>query len=184
MQGETRALGKVRRQEFWGGLVASWTMNQFQSFLSKMQKKSKSGGQSERSTQEQGQGKDKQRAKQEPGDDATMKAANKVWKEVTGSSLSKEEKKTAGPIFHYIFGSAMGAIYGAVVEHAPWAKAGAGIPFGAVLFVGADEVAVPAFGLSNSPQEYPLSSHASALAAHAVYGVTTEIVRRMIRAAM
>ncbi|MDP9161637.1 MAG: hypothetical protein M3O09_15570 [Acidobacteriota bacterium] len=78
-----------------GGLVASWTMNQFQSFLSKMQKKSKSGGQSERSTQEQGQGKDKQQAKQEPGDDATMKAANKVWKEVTGSSLSKEEKKSS-----------------------------------------------------------------------------------------
>lgn len=161
-----------------GGLVASWTMNQFQSFLSKVQKESKGGEQSESSSQRQGE------EQQEESEDATMKAADKLWEEVTGSPLTKEAKKTAGPIVHYVFGSTMGAVYGAVVEHAPWAKAGAGIPFGALLFVGADEVAVPAFGLSKSPQEYPLSSHASALVAHAVYGVTTEVVRRMIRASM
>lgn len=152
-----------------GGLVASWTTNQFQSFLSKVQKSS-----SQRKREEQ----------QEESEDATMKAADKLWQEVTGSPLTKEAKKTAGPIVHYVFGSTMGAVYGAVVEHTPWAKAVTGIPFGALLFVGADEVAVPAFGLSKSPQEYPLSSHASALVAHAVYGVTTEVVRRMIRAAM
>ncbi len=161
-----------------GGLVASWTTNQFQSFLSKVQKESKGGEQSESSSQRQGE------EQQEESEDATMKAADKLWEEVTGSPLTKEAKKTAGPIVHYVFGSTMGAVYGAVVEHAPWAKAGTGIPFGALLFVGADEVAVPAFGLSKSPQEYPLSSHASALVAHAVYGVTTEVVRRMIRASM
>jgi hypothetical protein len=161
-----------------GGLVASWTMNQFQSFLSKMQKKSKSDKQSENSSQRQG------KEQQEEGEDATMKAADKLWEEVAGSPLSKKEKKTAGPIVHYVFGSTMGAVYGAVVEHVPWGKAGVGIPFGTLLFVGADEVAVPALGFSKSPPEYPLSAHATALAAHVVYGVTTEVVRRMMRAAM
>lgn len=35
-----------------------------------------------------------------------------------------------------------------------------GVPFGAALWLAADEVEVPAFGLSKSPFEYPLSSHA------------------------
>jgi putative membrane protein len=59
----------------------------------------------------------------------------------------------------------------------------AGIPFGAAVWLVADEVGVPAAGLANGPAEYPLSTHASALAAHVVYGATTELVRRnLVRA--
>jgi uncharacterized membrane protein YagU involved in acid resistance len=56
--------------------------------------------------------------------------------------------------------------------------------FGAALFVAADEIVVPALGLSPQPTESSISSHLYGLAAHLVYGVTTEVVRRGLRAAL
>jgi uncharacterized membrane protein YagU involved in acid resistance len=67
---------------------------------------------------------------------------------------------------------------------APSTTAAWGLPFGAAVWLGADEVAVPAFGLSKAPMEYPASTHASALAAHLVYGLTVDVVRRAVRAAL
>jgi uncharacterized membrane protein YagU involved in acid resistance len=60
----------------------------------------------------------------------------------------------------------------------------AGLVFGAALFVLADEVAVPAFGLSGKPTEVPVSSHLYGLGAHLVYGISAEIARRGMRAAL
>ena len=54
-------------------------------------------------------------------------------------------------------------------------------PFGTAVWLGADEVAVPAFGLAGPPWEHPASVHARALTAHLVYGVATEGVRRLVR---
>ena len=43
-----------------------------------------------------------------------------------------------------------------------------------------DEGAVPILGLSKGPTQYPLSTHVYALASHFVYGLTTELVRRVV----
>jgi hypothetical protein len=43
---------------------------------------------------------------------------------------------------------------------------------------------LPALGLSKPTTEYPLSTHAYALASHLVYGLTTEIVRGAVRGAL
>jgi hypothetical protein len=75
----------------------------------------------------------------------------------------------------------MGALYGALAERAPVSSRGFGLPFATALWVGADEVAVPALGLSKRPAEDPISTHASALAAHWVYGAIAEGVRRAVR---
>jgi len=76
-------------------------------------------------------------------------------------------------------------MYGAVTELAG-IQGGlvSGVSFGAALFVVADELAVPAAGLSGKPSEFPLSSHLYGLASHLVYGVTTDIVRRGLRTAL
>jgi hypothetical protein len=42
------------------------------------------------------------------------------------------------------------------------------------------EIAVPLFGLSIPPSQTPARSHAKALAADLVYGLTTELIRRTI----
>ncbi len=58
---------------------------------------------------------------------------------------------------------------------------GAGLPFGSAVWAIADDVVVPALGLSKSPTAYPLSTHAYALTSHWVYGLTTELVRKAVR---
>jgi uncharacterized membrane protein YagU involved in acid resistance len=101
-----------------------------------------------------------------------MKAADKVSRNLLDRPLSKKQKKKVGPIVHYAFGTAMGAVYGVAAELFPEiAPRGFGTGFGAALFAIADELAVPAFGLSGKPTEAPFSSHVYGLASHLVYGL-------------
>ena len=154
-----------------GGLVASWTMNEFQKIWSAAEKQITGGQRGQQGDQKGG----------EDAEDATMKTADRISKLVQGRHLTKAEKKKASPVVHYAFGALMGAVYGASVEVNPAANALAGIPFGAILFAAADELALPALGLSDKPAAYPLSTHVYGLVSHAVYGVTTETVRRIVR---
>jgi len=117
-------------------------------------------------------------------EDAAMKMAEVASEVVTGKALTKEQKKVGGTFAHYAFGASMGALYGALAEMSPRTAAALGAPFGAAVWVGADEIAVPALGLSKGPREYPVSTHAQAFAAHLVYGVATDAVRRLVRRAL
>ena len=174
---------------FIGGLVASWTMNQFQSALSRMiegvekphgaQSLKPSGGQG--GVQEMKRAPEKNSQEQE---DATERIASAISENVFGHELKKNEKETAGAVVHYAFGAAMGGVYGVAAEVTPEVSAGLGIPFGAVFWMAADEMAVPLLGLAKPPTEYPLSTHAIALASHLVYGLTAEAVRRVVRSAI
>jgi putative membrane protein len=56
---------------------------------------------------------------------------------------------------------------------------GFGGAYGATAWAFGDEIAVPALGLGKKPTETPLSHQFQALAAHLVYGVTLEGVRRL-----
>jgi putative membrane protein len=120
---------------------------------------------------------------QDQGDDATIKTAQAVA-DVFDHKLTKDEKKVAGPAVHYAFAAGMGALYGGLSEVVDVTKLGFGTAFGAALFVGADEVAVPALGLSDMPNEVAPSKHVYGLVSHLVYGATTEAVRRATRKAL
>lgn len=173
-----------------GGLVASWTMDQFQALWSKLSEANddaqrKQEQQQQQSAQkngrQQGQGAKQDGEEEEP---ATEKAAEAISENVFEHELTKSEKKVAGPAVHYAMGVTSGAIYGVTAEFVPLATVGAGIPFGAAIWLIADEAAVPALGLSKSPTEVPLSNHAYALVSHFVYGLTTDVVRRAVRSAL
>jgi len=159
------------------GLIGTVVMTEFQTGMKKASEKLKNGNADKKKR------KNRWRRKEEK-EDATMKAAGKIAA-FAGHNLSREEKKKAGRLVHYSFGTLQGAIYGVVRE----ATGGGGgvIPsliFGAALFSLADEVAVPALGLSGKPTDYPVSTHLSALASHIVYGLSTEAARRGLRAAL
>jgi hypothetical protein len=69
-----------------------------------------------------------------------------------------------GPVVHYGFGTAMGALYGLAYGFTPrkvkrLQPLVSGSGFGTALFVGADEVAVPALGLSPGPTKAPIGAH-------------------------
>ncbi len=153
-----------------GGLAASWVMNQFQA-LKPADTLARLLG-------------EEQQSDEESGDDATVKAASAISRGVFGHTLTKREKKVAGPAVHYGFGATVGAAYGALAEVTPAVRVGMGLPFGAAVWLASDEAAVPALGLSEAPTEYPASVHLSAFASHLVYGLTTDLVRRAVRAAL
>jgi hypothetical protein len=153
-----------------GGLLASWVMNEFSPLIEKVAEAAANG--SKRETQGNGQ---------QRQEDPTAITAEKISKTVAGIRLNKKQKKKAGTLVHYAFGALMGGVYGAAAEVRPAAKSAAGLPYGAALFVGADEIALPVLGLAKKPTEYPLSRHLSGLGQHLVYGLTTELVRRTLR---
>ena len=143
-----------------GGLTASFAMNQFQGLWSKLAgEKQKSCG----------------------GDDATVKTADAVSRSVLHQKLPAGDKKWAGPAVHYAFGTLIGALYGALATKAPGTTAGLGTAWGTAVWIGADEIGVPAAGLSGPPAETPVSGHIKALASHLVYGLTTDLTMRGVR---
>lgn len=171
-----------------GGLAASWVMNRFQSMLSRVmeEKEKPHGAQSiQEGSPSHGAGAELQkRGIDDPEDDAAERTANLVAATAFDKELSKNEKRNAGAAVHYAFGGVTGALYGAVSEVWPGAAVCAGLAFGAAVWLTADEIAVPALGLSRPPQDYPLSKHAYALTSHLVYGVTTEGIRKLVRRTM
>ena len=155
------------------GLIASFVMEKFQGAIE--------GLSSDNSAAEGGGG--QQHRQPQEGEPATYKAADAIAVRVAGEHVPREWKPAAGAAVHYTTGGAVGAIYGAAAARRPGVTALAGIPFGAAVWLLADEIGVPAAGLAKGPRAYPVSKHASALAAHLVYGITTEIVRRgLVRA--
>jgi hypothetical protein len=165
------------------GLAATWVMTRFQELSGRLagdheqdeprapQHSAKRG--TRESTEGNGQ-----------GEDATVKAADQLSRSLFHHGLSKREKKVAGPAMHYGFGALTGAAYGALAEMTPGVTRGAGAPFGTAVWLAADEVTVPVLGLSGPPWEYPPLVHARALAAHLVYGLATEGLRRVVRRAL
>jgi hypothetical protein len=163
-----------------GGLIASWTMNQFQATWTRIAEGAeKSHGAQSMQPSEGSQG--EQGLDTGEQDDATVKTARAISKNVLGHELQESEKEAAGAAVHYAFGTLTGGLYGALAEVIPQVTTATGLPFGAGFWLLADEISVPLLGLSKGPTEYPVSTHAYALASHLVYGMTAEIGRRAVR---
>jgi putative membrane protein len=142
-----------------GGLAGSWVMTRFQFLLTRALG---------HTDPHEGQ-----------GEDATVKTAQKISSELLDHDLSAEDKKKAGPIVHYAYGTGIGAFYGALAQRHENTTSGFGTAYGAAAWALGDEMAVPALGLGKKPTETPASQHFQTLAAHLVYGITLEGVRRL-----
>jgi putative membrane protein len=160
-----------------GGLAAAWVMNEF---IAGPGQTLQQAVQSDEENRRQ-QGHSAEPEEDAPKEDATMKAADAIVHTSTGEHLSRAEKEKAGPVVHYAFGALTGGLYGGLAEYSGMVRSGFGTGFGGALFSTADLLAVPALKLGAWPGEQPASAQASPFAAHVVYGVTTELVRRMVR---
>jgi len=161
------------------GLAATLIMDQFQKLTAAGQKATEkqiklAHGESPQSIEHEQ--KEKQAAEQEG---STEIVARKIAA-VTGSQLADEDKKKAGRVVHYVFGTLMGVVYAVSVELLPGIT-GSGAAFGTLLFLGADEVAVPAFQLSPPPTNTAPTDHLQNWAAHIVYGGSLELVRSLVK---
>jgi len=166
------------------GCAASWVMNQFQQMRPLQQPPASGDGKSPAPRQA-----DPQEHKEHQGlhqsdeadENATVKTARRISRQVFQHELTSTEKNLAGPAVHYAYGSLVGALYGGLAEILPGVSVGAGLPFGFALWLLGDEIAVPALDLGKHPKEYPAEVHADALAAHFMYGATTDLMRRVLR---
>jgi len=120
-----------KRLSLWRGLVAglasgavaSLAMGQFHSLVTKKWVKPP-----------------KEQQKEE---DSTVKVASAVSEGVFKHRLQRQEKKAASSAVHYAFGATVGGLYGAAAEWKPAVASAAGAPFGAAVWLGAHEIAVP-----------------------------------------
>ena len=139
------------------GLAASWIMSKFHSAW-----------------------KDASGEEQDAEDPNTVKAAEAVAEMTVGEPVPEEYREPAGTAIHYGFGACLGAIYGAAVELRPATSAGFGTAYGAVVSLVADEMAMPALGLSPPASEVAASTHLRGFVSHLVFGVSLEAVRRLM----
>jgi uncharacterized membrane protein YagU involved in acid resistance len=156
-----------------GGLIGAFVMERFQRALGRISPDI--GG---------APGGGGQQYRQPQSEPSTYVAADAIARATTGRTVPPEDKPAAGAVIHYAFGGAVGAIYGAAATRTPDITAWGGVPFGATFWLIADEMGMPATGLSKPPSEYPLKDHATSLTSHMIYGATTEAVRRCIVASL
>jgi len=172
--------------EIWKGLLiglvagaaGSWAMDRFQAGWNKL-----SNARKEKPDENSPRRESSSDTKSEE-DVATVKTAAALSRFLFDHELTARQKQVAGPAVHYAFGTAIGGLYGALATMKPGTASRGGIPFGAALWLVADEALVPALGLGAAPTKTPLSLQIYALASHLVYGLSTELVRGGIWRAM
>jgi putative membrane protein len=158
-----------------GGLAGTYAMNHFQRWWSLTvqgaEPVSAAGRHDARDWQELAE-----------GQNSNEIAAQTAAVHTIGRPLDRDELKVGATAVHFAFGAAMGGLYGAFYEVSPSTRKMGGAAFGTTVWAAADEVAMPMLGLSGPTTRHPPERHVHAFAAHIVFGVTTEIVRRGVRA--
>ncbi len=99
----------------------------------------------------------------------------------TGGELAVPAKTEAAGTVHWALGGAAGAAYGGLAEFYPAATARRGASFGMALAALTEEGALPTLGMTAGPPPDTMRDRASELTSYAVYGVTTEVVRSLVR---
>ena len=98
-----------------------------------------------------------------------------------GTNLTPHQKLIATPLTHYAFGALCGGVYGLLAEYQPGTTFGAGTAFGTSLFVVTNEAVLPVLRLLPHALATPAINHAEGILSHALYGATTEAIRKLIR---
>jgi putative membrane protein len=155
-----------------GGLAGTWAMNEAQRIWTHAvdgEAPQAAGGKHDaRDWQERDEGRN-----------SNQIAAQALAAAVIGRHLDRRELAVAAPLVHFTFGAVVGALYGSVTHR--HTRTATGIGFGLVVWLLADEIAMPLLGLSQSTLRRPAEKRLQSIAAHAVFGMTTEATRRAIQ---
>lgn len=151
------------------GLFAALVMNWFQAGWSKASKALDSPLES-----------DDGNASDDAQEPTTVKLAEKLHGTLSDHSLPEKQKSLAGNVVHYSFGAVLGALYVLVGRRYSALRAGYGVAYGAGVSIVADELLVPAIGLSPPPTEVPAKSHLYGFISHLVFGIALEGSRRLM----
>jgi putative membrane protein len=101
--------------------------------------------------------------------------------DIAGHPLSEGKQEVATQGIHWTFGALAGGVYGAAVELEPKAAAWQGAAFGLALNRMTHQGILPKMGLADPPAQQDIQEKQSEWVTHIVYGVVTDIVRRIVR---
>lgn len=163
---------------FAGGLLAGFAMNTFARAVNAMSDGTEATGAAPGSDRV-GRGAQPPQAAGPADDDAAVRVARIASRALTGREPSRHSRLQLGSAVHYMFSGVLGAWYAVVAERAPAVRAGHGALYGTAVWIVADEMIMPALGLSRGPRQLPVGVHAYALTSHWVYGLTLESVTRV-----
>ena len=105
-------------------------------------------------------------------------AAQALARRMLRRPLTKDELRVAAPLTHFLFGAALGALYGIYAERR---RTSSGIGFGTTVWLLADEIAMPLLGLSAPTTRRPVEMHLQSFVSHLVFGTAAEMTRRVVR---
>lgn len=126
-------------------------------------------------------------AQSEPRSHEDDNATSELLARKLAGGRAPRAQRAIGSLTHYAFGATAGAAYAIGVDSAPpkvarVLTAGRGLLYASLVWLLADEIAVPLTGLAPLPQRSPLRLHAYALAGHFAYGLALEQARRTVSA--
>jgi uncharacterized membrane protein YagU involved in acid resistance len=163
-----------------GGFVATWAMQRFQQ-ATHPQRVAESERRRRVSKERLQERKQEVEQQQEVDKQATTQVAQKLSRNLFDHELSDKEQELAAPTVSFAYGTIVGGLYGALSEMWPIADVGFGMGYGVALWALGEEIAVPALRLAPPPTQASPTQHADGLAAHLIYGITLDVVRRVAR---
>jgi hypothetical protein len=113
-------------------------------------------------------------------DRATASLAKVMAFHLLSRTLTPREARVIVPFVRYGIGAIAGAAYGLVTSRAS-AGVVPGATWGIAIWLLGDEVVLPLLERSTKSTPEPRTAHAQALAAHIVYGITTDLVLQIVR---
>lgn len=120
----------------------------------------------------------------QPEWDSTMNAATALARDIFRQPLTFQQRERGAVAIHYAAGATMAAAFAVIREFLPEAAASSGAAFGIAVWLLAQEIGMPLLGWAPGPRGYSVGQHANSLGEHVAYGVTTELVRRVLRKAL
>ena len=103
--------------------------------------------------------------------------------ELTGLSMSAEQRQKLGMAYHWGLGLGAGALYAILRRRIGRIDRSHGLAFGVAFFLLVDEALNTVVGLTPLPQAYPWQAHARGLAAHLTYGVVADTTLDVLKGA-
>jgi hypothetical protein len=111
---------------------------------------------------------------------STAAVGRKAYESVTGGEPPEEAKGALSTGVHWIYGTFMGGLYGAMRRRRRDPDVAGGLIFGTALWVLGDEFMVPFLGLSEGPTAFPLEQHVHRFGAHLAYGIAVAAVTQVL----
>ena len=94
---------------------------------------------------------------------------------LAGRTLDEAQRERLGSALHWGVAVGTGALYGVLRRRLSRARVGAGLLFGAAVWLIVDEWLNVALRFTPGPRAFPWQAHARGLAGHLAFGVATEL---------